>query len=90
VKYLSKYVYYNKFKTLLSFRQTYKHIGVSVRLTVVMLKRMERMYKQLIPVRTHILEPDSMSVEKVWQFSTLSVPAAGYPKHTRNARKDVR
>jgi hypothetical protein len=56
---------------------------------VVMLNRMERMYEPLIPFRTH-LEPDSMCVEKVWQFSTLSVPAAGYPKHTRNGRKDVR
>lgn len=50
---------------------------------------MERMHKQLSPVRTHILEPDNMRAEKVWQFSTLSVPAAGYPKHTRNGRKDV-
>lgn len=31
-----------------------------------------------------------MCVEKVWQFSTLSVPAAHYPKHITNGRKDVR
>jgi len=48
------------------------------------------MYEPLIPFWTHVLDPDSMCVEKVWQFSTLSVPAAGYPKHTRNGRKDVR